>query len=191
MGQRRSIAGSRILITGASQGIGKALAEAAAARGAKVLVCAAQDRAAARSRPADPRQRRRHRNRPGRHHQSRTIAERLVEAAEQGVRRARHPRQQRRHRRHRALRRRRPRTAAPDHGSQLLRPDRNDARLSADAEEGQQAGHRQHLVHRRQARHPGPQRILRQQVRRAGLQRGARAPSWPRTASTCSSSVPA
>lgn len=40
MGQRRSINGSRILITGASQGIGKALAEAAAARGAKVLVCA-------------------------------------------------------------------------------------------------------------------------------------------------------
>jgi short-subunit dehydrogenase len=40
MGQRRSIAGSRILITGASQGIGKALAEAAAARGAKVIACA-------------------------------------------------------------------------------------------------------------------------------------------------------
>ena len=40
MGQRRSISGSRILITGASQGIGKALAEAAAARGARVLVCA-------------------------------------------------------------------------------------------------------------------------------------------------------
>src|SRR5262245_49289281 len=42
MGQRRIIAESRILITGASQGIGKALAEAAAARGAKVLVCARQ-----------------------------------------------------------------------------------------------------------------------------------------------------
>jgi short-subunit dehydrogenase len=40
MGQRRNITGSRILITGASQGIGKALAELAAARGAKVLVCA-------------------------------------------------------------------------------------------------------------------------------------------------------
>ena len=40
MGQRRTIIGSRILITGASQGIGKAIAEAAAARGAKVLVCA-------------------------------------------------------------------------------------------------------------------------------------------------------
>ncbi len=40
MGQRRAISGSRILITGASQGIGKALAEAAAARGAKVLACA-------------------------------------------------------------------------------------------------------------------------------------------------------
>jgi short-subunit dehydrogenase len=37
---RRSIAGSRILITGASQGIGKALAEAAARRGAKVLAAA-------------------------------------------------------------------------------------------------------------------------------------------------------
>jgi short-subunit dehydrogenase len=42
MGQRRTIAGSRILITGASQGIGKALAEAAAGRGAKVLACARQ-----------------------------------------------------------------------------------------------------------------------------------------------------
>jgi short-subunit dehydrogenase len=40
MGQRRNIAGARMLITGASQGIGKALAELAAARGAKVLVCA-------------------------------------------------------------------------------------------------------------------------------------------------------
>lgn len=40
MGQRRTISGSRMLITGASQGIGKALAERAAARGAKVLVCA-------------------------------------------------------------------------------------------------------------------------------------------------------
>src|ERR1019366_3965186 len=40
MGQRRNIAGYRILITGASQGIGKALAEAAAARGAKVLASA-------------------------------------------------------------------------------------------------------------------------------------------------------
>jgi short-subunit dehydrogenase len=44
MGQRRQIAGSRILITGASQGIGRALAAAAAARGARVL-------AAARSEP--------------------------------------------------------------------------------------------------------------------------------------------
>ena len=40
MGQRRSLAGARILITGASQGIGKSLAEAAAARGAKVLAIA-------------------------------------------------------------------------------------------------------------------------------------------------------
>src|ERR1700722_1783721 len=40
MGQRRTVTGSRILITGASQGIGKALAEAAATRGAKVVVCA-------------------------------------------------------------------------------------------------------------------------------------------------------
>jgi short-subunit dehydrogenase len=37
---RRSIAGVRILITGASQGIGEALAEAAAARGARVLAVA-------------------------------------------------------------------------------------------------------------------------------------------------------
>src|SRR5262249_9672843 len=40
MGHRRTIAGSRMLITGASQGIGKALAEAAAARGAMLVVCA-------------------------------------------------------------------------------------------------------------------------------------------------------
>ena len=40
MGQRRSIQGARILITGASQGIGEALAEAAAARGACVLAAA-------------------------------------------------------------------------------------------------------------------------------------------------------
>jgi short-subunit dehydrogenase len=40
MGQRRIIAGSRILITGASQGIGRALAVAAARRGGKVLAAA-------------------------------------------------------------------------------------------------------------------------------------------------------
>jgi short-subunit dehydrogenase len=40
MGQRRSIAGARILVTGASQGIGRALAEAAAERGGKVLAAA-------------------------------------------------------------------------------------------------------------------------------------------------------
>jgi short-subunit dehydrogenase len=40
MGKRRNLAGSRILVTGASQGIGKALAEAAAGRGARVLACA-------------------------------------------------------------------------------------------------------------------------------------------------------
>src|SRR5262249_51247430 len=40
MGQRRSIAGSRMLITGASQGIGRTLAVAAARRGAKGLAAA-------------------------------------------------------------------------------------------------------------------------------------------------------
>jgi short-subunit dehydrogenase len=40
MGQRRNLTGLRILITGASQGIGKALAEAAARRGARVLAAA-------------------------------------------------------------------------------------------------------------------------------------------------------
>jgi short-subunit dehydrogenase len=40
MGQRRSISGSRILITGASQGIGRALAELAARRGGRVLAIA-------------------------------------------------------------------------------------------------------------------------------------------------------
>jgi short-subunit dehydrogenase len=40
MGRRRNIADARILITGASHGIGRALAEAAAARGAKVIAVA-------------------------------------------------------------------------------------------------------------------------------------------------------
>src|SRR5690242_10349879 len=40
MGHRRQIQGSRILITGASQGIGRALAVAAARRGGKVLAAA-------------------------------------------------------------------------------------------------------------------------------------------------------
>src|SRR5262249_35378539 len=40
MGQSRHIAGSRILITGASQGIGKALAETAARQGGKVVATA-------------------------------------------------------------------------------------------------------------------------------------------------------
>jgi short-subunit dehydrogenase len=40
MGQRRSIQGSRILITGASQGIGRALALAAARKGGRVLATA-------------------------------------------------------------------------------------------------------------------------------------------------------
>src|SRR5262249_9515072 len=40
MGQRRRLAGSRILITGASQGIGRALAVAAVQRGARVVAVA-------------------------------------------------------------------------------------------------------------------------------------------------------
>jgi short-subunit dehydrogenase len=40
MGHRRHIAGSRLLITGASQGIGKALADLAARRGARVIATA-------------------------------------------------------------------------------------------------------------------------------------------------------
>jgi short-subunit dehydrogenase len=43
MGQRRTIAGLRILITGASQGIGRALAVEAAKRGALVLAAARSD----------------------------------------------------------------------------------------------------------------------------------------------------
>jgi short-subunit dehydrogenase len=43
MGRRRAVAGLRVLITGASQGIGRALAVAAAARGAKVLAAARSD----------------------------------------------------------------------------------------------------------------------------------------------------
>jgi len=44
MGQRRSISGSRILITGASQGIGRALAELAARRGGRVLAAARSEK---------------------------------------------------------------------------------------------------------------------------------------------------
>jgi short-subunit dehydrogenase len=43
MGQRRTLAGARVLITGASQGIGRALALAAARRGARVLAVARSD----------------------------------------------------------------------------------------------------------------------------------------------------
>jgi short-subunit dehydrogenase len=43
MGQRRRLAGSRILITGASQGIGRSLAEVAADRRARVLAAARSD----------------------------------------------------------------------------------------------------------------------------------------------------
>ena len=43
MGQRRKLTGLRIVITGASQGIGRALAEAAVRRGARVLAAARSD----------------------------------------------------------------------------------------------------------------------------------------------------
>jgi short-subunit dehydrogenase len=43
MGQRRTLADSRLLITGASQGIGRALTLAAARRGARVLAAARSD----------------------------------------------------------------------------------------------------------------------------------------------------
>ncbi len=43
MGQRRNLNGLRIVITGASQGIGRAMAEAAARRGARVLAAARSD----------------------------------------------------------------------------------------------------------------------------------------------------
>src|SRR5262245_19910043 len=43
MGQRRNLSGARMLITGASQGIGRALAVAAAQRGAQVLAAARSD----------------------------------------------------------------------------------------------------------------------------------------------------
>src|SRR5262245_36736060 len=43
MGHRRNLAGLRILVTGASQGIGRALALEAARRGARVLAAARSD----------------------------------------------------------------------------------------------------------------------------------------------------
>ena len=43
MGHRRQIAGSRMLVTGASQGIGRALAAAAAGQGARVLATSGFD----------------------------------------------------------------------------------------------------------------------------------------------------
>ncbi|HKI30700.1 MAG TPA: SDR family oxidoreductase [Gemmataceae bacterium] len=43
MGQRRTLAGARVLITGASQGIGRALALAAARGGARILAVARSD----------------------------------------------------------------------------------------------------------------------------------------------------
>ena len=43
MGQRRDLSGARVVITGASQGIGRALAVAAAKRGARVLAAARSD----------------------------------------------------------------------------------------------------------------------------------------------------
>ena len=57
MGRRRKLAGLRILITGASQGIGRALAVAAARRGMKVLAAARSapllDKLAREPRPAE------------------------------------------------------------------------------------------------------------------------------------------
>jgi short-subunit dehydrogenase len=44
MGQRRNLVGLRVLITGASQGIGKSLAEEAARRGARVLAAARSEK---------------------------------------------------------------------------------------------------------------------------------------------------
>ena len=132
MGRRRTLVGSRMLITGASQGIGRALALAAAARGVRVLAVA---RSAPLLAPLADEVRR-----AGGTIQTVTAdvtspddRQRDGGGCPGALWRPRHPGQQRWHRRHRPLRRGRRRTPAQDHGGQLLRPDRNDARLPAAA----------------------------------------------------------
>ena len=117
---RRRIAGLRGILTGASSGIGRALAEQLVRDGARLVVVSRRaDRLdelaaslAGRQRPDRNAGRRRHRS---------DVRGGGNRASLSKVRRARSAGQQRRQRRHGPLRRRLARAAAADHGSQLLR----------------------------------------------------------------------
>ncbi len=189
MGQRRSIAGARILITGASQGIGRAAGgTGGAARGGRTSWPAARSddllaELAEKVRGAGGiietvR---------GRRDRAMTTGSCMVEDGELPFSWPRRARLTTRvFRRHRPFYGRHgPERLSQDHGGEFFRRDRDDARLSAAIESRNEAGDRQHLVDRRQAAVSRPAaNTLGEQVRGAGLQRGAAGGTGARTAST-------
>ena len=174
---KRRIEGARVLITGASQGIGRALAEAAAAR-RQGHRCRAIRRSACGVGRQGPRPGRKPGNAKGGYHRRRRPAP-YGGGLDPAFWRHRHLGEQCGYRRHRSLCRRRTRSASKDHGSEFLRPDRDDPCIPPALAPGQQARHRQHLVNRRQAGDSREERVLGKQVRSPGVQRSA-APKWPR-----------
>ena len=173
MGQRRRIAGLRILITGASQGIGRALALEAARRGALVLAAARSEALLAElAREAQ-----------AAGHPLHTVradvtapAERqkMADEAVRLLRRTGRTDQQCRYRR------------APGHFAEAS-PDRLRSIMEVNffgvtettrvclplLKQGVTPAVAEHFVHRRPSRDSCPERLLGEQVRRAGLQRGA------------------